>query len=160
MKNLIGGNDTSGCVRGVHNKESYWDHAPVPTQEKLFPDYFGDVYLFHNKFGAHIGLEPKVPKVEVVELRKTLIEEEYKEVQDAIQSQNLSEIAKELCDLIYVVCGTAVSYGIDLNSVWDLVHASNMAKEKGGNRSDGKILKPEGWRKPDITLEIKRQQGL
>jgi len=38
-----------------------------------------------------------------------------------------------------------------------LGHASNMAKEGGKTRADGKVLKPEGWRPPDIRFEIDRQ---
>jgi len=38
-----------------------------------------------------------------------------------------------------------------------LGHASNMAKEGGKTRADGKVPKPEGWRPPDIRAEIDRQ---
>lgn len=142
------------------DKEKYWEYPPSPPVEKKHPDMYNDVKAFHIKFGAHIEPVPKIPPVEVVELRKTLINEECEEVMDAMTSENLSEIAKELADLIYVVCGTAVSYGIDLNPVWKEVQRSNMEKVGGRNRSDGKVLKPEGWKKPDIAFEIKRQMGL
>ena len=58
-----------------------------------------------------------------------------------------------MADIIYIVCGTAASYGIPLNKVFDEVHRSNMAKLVDGKpirREDGKILKPEGWTAPDI----------
>lgn len=53
--------------------------------------------------------------------------------------------------------------GVDLSKIFDIVHESNMAKRdpKTGKfirrESDGKILKPEGWKAPDITAEIIRQ---
>jgi predicted HAD superfamily Cof-like phosphohydrolase len=159
MKNLIGKNNESGCVRGVNeDKEDYWDFPP--GAKSSYPDMYNDVLAFHHKFNAHIGAKPKVPPLEVVELRRTLIDEECEEVIDALASENLAEIAKELADLIVVTLGTAVAYGIDLNPVWDLVHKSNMAKTGGGNRNDGKILKPLNWEKPDIAKEINRQRGL
>lgn len=157
MTNLVGSEDGSGCVRGVKKNDDPWEGFVLPKQN--YPNMYGDVKNFHAKFNAHIGAKPGVPPLEVVELRKTLLEEEFDEVMDALRNENLAEIAKELCDLIVIVCGTAVSYGIDLNPVWDMVHTSNMAKTGGGNRLDGKVMKPDGWKKPDVAIEIKRQMG-
>src|SRR2546429_6004229 len=39
-------------------------------------------------------------------------------------------------DLLYVVYGTAVSYGIDMNPVFREVHRSNMSKVGGYKRGD------------------------
>lgn len=158
MKNLIGKDDKSGTPRGVHDdKEDYWK-TPLISKPP-YPDMFGDIYLFHSKAGAYIGMKPKVPQLEVVQLREKLIEEEYREVVDALHSENLASIAQELVDLIVVTLGTAVSYGIDLNQVWNLVQKANMAKVGGPKREDGKILKPEGWQRPDVATEIKKQRG-
>jgi len=121
------------------------------------PNMYEDVKDFHKKFGAHMEKTPTIPPPEVCKLRRTLIREEYKEVRHALEVKNLPEIAKELCDLIYVVCGTAVSYGIDLNPVWEEVQRTNMLKVGGANREDGKVLKPEGWQPPDIVNLLKRQ---
>src|SRR4029453_6442141 len=51
-------------------------------------------------------------------------------------------IAKEVADLLYVVYGTAVSYGIDMAPVFREVHRSNMSKVGGYKREDGKWVKP------------------
>lgn len=51
-------------------------------------------------------------------------------------------IAKELADLLYVVYGTAVSCGIDLEPIFREVHRSNMSKVGGHRRADGKWVKP------------------
>jgi predicted HAD superfamily Cof-like phosphohydrolase len=56
-----------------------------------------------------------------------------------------------MCDVIYVICGTAVEFGIDLAPFFAEVHRTNMAKEGGATRADGKILKPEGWQPPRIA---------
>lgn len=118
-----------------------------------------DVWDFHMKFGAYIEDKPTIPPPDICKLRRTLIREEYKELKQALETKNLPEIAKELCDLIYVVCGTAVSYGIDLQPIWEEVHRTNMMKVGGANREDGKVLKPEGWQPPDI-LNLLKQQGM
>lgn len=50
-----------------------------------------------------------------------------------------------MCDVLYVVFGTAVARGIDLEPYFDKVHKNNMAKLEGGIQKDamGKVLKPE-----------------
>lgn len=73
--------------------------------------------------------------------------------------------------------GAGITFGIDLDRVWHVVHASNMAKfepcsaegDHGvdcvckGHRlvavrdASGKVIKPDGWQKPDIKAEIERQ---
>lgn len=116
-----------------------------------------DVYDFHVATKSHIEEYPQIPTNEVVQLRKKLIEEEHIEIQEALENGSLNQIAKEMCDLIYVVLGTAVSFGIDLNPIWDAVQASNMEKTKGERREDGKILKPEGWKPPNIASLIAEQ---
>jgi predicted HAD superfamily Cof-like phosphohydrolase len=83
-----------------------------------------------------------------------LLSEEFNEYMEGEQKDDLENVAKELADIIYIVCGTAASYGIPLDVVFDEVHKSNMAKlgpdGKPKRREDGKILKPDGWTPPDI----------
>ena len=82
-----------------------------------------------------------------------LLKEEFDEYNQGEYNNDLENIAKELADIIYIVCGTAVSYGIPLDRVFEEVHRSNMAKLVDGKpvrRDDGKILKPEGWTPPNI----------
>lgn len=67
------------------------------------------------------------------------------------QPDHLARIAKELADVHVVVSGTSVEYGLDEDWVWPVVHASNMAKADGPVREDGKRLKPEGWKAPDVA---------
>lgn len=62
---------------------------------------------------------------------------------------NLVDLIDGLCDLTYVVMGTAVAAGVDLDPHFEEVHRANMNKLQGPKRADGKQLKPEGWKPPD-----------
>lgn len=112
------------------------------------------VRAFHEKFGCTVGTTPEMRDYR---LRRALIMEEGNETVEALWRNDLPGIAKELCDLLYVALGTAVACGIDLQPVWDRVHASNMAKEGGATREDGKILKPAGWVPPDVEGALVEQ---
>ena len=115
--------------------------------------YFTDVRDFHQAFGQRIGDKPEFPDVSERTLRMKLITEEFNELCDAEEANDLVEVADALADIIYIACGTAVSYGIPLDDVFAEVHRSNMAKLVDGKvirREDGKIQKPEGWTAPDV----------
>jgi predicted HAD superfamily Cof-like phosphohydrolase len=114
---------------------------------------FTDVRAFHQAFGQRIGDKPELPDIEERKLRIKLLDEEVFEYTDAEYADDLVEIADALADIIYIACGTAVSYGIPLDDVFAEVHRSNMAKLVDGKvirRADGKVQKPEGWQPPDI----------
>lgn len=123
-------------------------------------DMFQDVLDFHKKFGCAMGKRPKNVSPDVKKLRKTLMSEEFKELKDAMQRNDLVGIADAGADLIYVVLGTMVSYGIDVRPIWEEVHRTNMAKESGGKRADGKILKPQGWNPPNIKTILDAQENI
>ena len=115
--------------------------------------YFTDVRDFHQAFGQRIGDKPEFPNDDERKLRVKLLKEEVWEYMDGESFNDLVEVADALADIIYIACGTAVSYGIPLDDVFDEVHRSNMAKLVDGKvirREDGKIQKPEGWTAPDI----------
>lgn len=114
---------------------------------------FQDVKDFQTAVGQNIGVKPELPDPAERELRLRLLKEEYEEYIQGECKNDVENIAKELADIIYIVCGTAASYGIPLDKVFAEVHKSNMAKLVDGKpvrRADGKILKPDGWRPPDI----------
>ncbi|MGV2866403.1 pyrophosphohydrolase domain-containing protein [Achromobacter sp. AGC39] len=84
-----------------------------------------------------------------------LVEEEYKETVLARERGDIVETADGIIDTIKVLLEYGESIGIDTEAVWNEIHRSNMAKvdpETGAvvRRDDGKILKPEGWKKPDV----------
>lgn len=103
-------------------------------------DYYGMVMEFHKKYGHVIADKPKIPCYEIEELRRKLIAEEIEELAEAMDSQNLVDIADALGDVIVVVIGTAISYGIPLNEVFTEVHRSNMTKSDRKNEY-GKTVK-------------------
>jgi predicted HAD superfamily Cof-like phosphohydrolase len=114
---------------------------------------FTDVKDFHQAFGQRIGEKPELPSAEERCLRIKLLEEEFLEYMQGEGKDDIVEIADALADLIYIACGTAVSYGIPLDKVFAEVHRSNMAKLVDGKplyREDGKVMKPEGWTAPDV----------
>lgn len=106
---------------------------------------------FHRKFGVPVGDTPHIDPRRVG-LREGLIyEEAVKELWPAMRKGDLAATADAIVDAIYVLIGTAVEFGIDLEPLMDEVHAANMRKEGGGMRSDGKILKPKDWQPPRIA---------
>jgi predicted HAD superfamily Cof-like phosphohydrolase len=122
-----------------------------------------DVAAFHHRFNNPIGDRPGLQDAE---FRAALILEEAIETVEAMTGWRLSRIVWKLgrpeepdlvatidglCDLLYVVYGAGVTFGVDLAPFWDEVHETNMAKSGGPRREDGKILKPPGWRPPDIA---------
>lgn len=116
-------------------------------------NFYTDVKEFHQTFGQRVGKKPELPDKEERKLRMKLLAEEYTELVVAEYNDDLVEIADALADIIYIACGTAVSYGIPLDKLFAEVHRSNMAKLVDGKvirRSDGKVQKPEGWTPPDV----------
>jgi predicted HAD superfamily Cof-like phosphohydrolase len=121
---------------------------------------FRDVLEFHRKFGCVVGSRPGVPLIDTTTMRMALISEECDELETALSEDDIPGIADSVADLIYVLLGTAVSYGIDMREVWRAVHAANMAKVGGGLRGDGKVLKPPDWVAPDVAGILERQGSL
>jgi predicted HAD superfamily Cof-like phosphohydrolase len=120
----------------------------------LFHDLQQDVADFHYKTHTPVGVYPKIPSEKIKELRKELIGEEAKEVLEAIENDDLVKIADGLVDLVYVIVGTAIAYGIDLTPVWAVVHRANMEKVREGIKSEsGKVLKPDGWKSPESEIK-------
>ncbi|HVE92070.1 MAG TPA: hypothetical protein VNE62_07200 [Actinomycetota bacterium] len=100
-----------------------------------------------------------VPTVDVPEdvkqLRCALIEEEAAEFRAAVEADDLIGIADAIGDLLYVVYGAALTFGIPVRQVFAEVHRSNMTKlDADGNpiyRSDGKVMKGPAFSPPDLS---------
>jgi NTP pyrophosphatase (non-canonical NTP hydrolase) len=94
-------------------------------------------------------------KTNGIPLRRTLIAEEAAELLEAIDEGDVEHIAREMADVLYVVWGTALVYGIDLDAAFREVHRAAMDKMRAGlRRDDGKILKPAGFVPPDMALAV------
>lgn len=113
-----------------------------------------DVEDFHRALDIPIG---ETPAIRRTELRASLIEEEAAETCAAIRAGNLVEAIDGMCDVLCVIHGAAIEFGVDLDPFWAEVHRTNMAKVGGAVREDGKRLKPEGWTPPDIAGVLARQ---
>ena len=112
------------------------------------------VLEFHRTFDLNIGPYPEFPDDKECALRAKLIQEEFYELMVALADSTLSDVAKEAADLIYVVLAMAVSFGFDMESVFNEVHRSNMTKI-GGKIVDGKLIKPSTYQKADIKSVLK-----
>jgi len=119
-------------------------------------DWVADVEQFQKRFGFSTPAKPEWPAETTVQVRTALITEELLELCLALARRDLPETADALADLIYVLVGTALSFGIDLRPVWEEVHRSNMAKQGGEVQLNGKIAKPAGWQPPDIVGALAR----
>ncbi len=91
---------------------------------------------------------------EVREIRCALIEEEAAELRAALEASDIVEVADAIADLLYVVYGAAVTFGIPIDAVFAEVHRSNMTKLGPDGapiyRADGKVLKGPDFEPPDI----------
>jgi predicted HAD superfamily Cof-like phosphohydrolase len=118
-------------------------------------NFYLDVNDFHNAFKLKVGDEaaPAFSDDQSRALRIKLMREEVEEYLEGEDKNDLANVAKELADIVYIACGTAVEYGIPLDIVFDAVHKSNMEKLVDGEpvyRDDGKVMKPTDWQAPDI----------
>jgi len=102
------------------------------------------------------------PNQDNVNLYGTLITEEYKEFIEAINNNDEVETLDACMDMIWVILGFCHMKGYDIHGAWNEVVQTNMAKVdpatgKVRRREDGKILKPEGWKPPDMMKYVKKK---
>jgi len=116
------------------------------------------VKLFHESFGIE---NKKIPNSNLSEkvynLRFNLMKEENDEYLDACEKGDLVEIADALGDMMYILCGTILSHGLQskIEEIFEEIQRSNMSKlDENGKpiyREDGKILKSKKYFKPNIS---------
>ena len=120
------------------------------------------VRAFHLAFGLAARSTPTEVSPALAAHRGELLAEEAAEVAEVAVSGPLDRLAHELADVVYVAYGTALVHGIDLDAVIAEVHRSNMTKlgpdGRVARRDDGKVLKGEHYRAPDVS-EVLRGQG-
>jgi predicted HAD superfamily Cof-like phosphohydrolase len=94
------------------------------------PEALNSVAEFHRTFKHPIQQKPLIPAKERAELRVSLLAEELKELQQAIDDNDLVEVADALCDLQYVLSGAILEFGLaeKFKALFDEVHRSNMSK--------------------------------
>lgn len=93
-------------------------------------DSLNQVAEFHRIFKAPILETPQIPAADRCKLRVSLIAEELRELQEAIDNQDLVEVADALCDIQYVLSGAVLEFGLGDKFVdlFNEVQRSNMSK--------------------------------
>jgi predicted HAD superfamily Cof-like phosphohydrolase len=91
-----------------------------------------------------------------------LIGEETGELADAINAQDKVETLDALVDILVVTIGAIHSMGADAEGAWKEVMSTNFAKidsltGRVRKREDGKVLKPVGWRPPELSKYINQE---
>jgi predicted HAD superfamily Cof-like phosphohydrolase len=86
-----------------------------------------------------------------------LMKEENEEYLEAVQNNDLVEIADALGDMMYILCGTIIAHGLQdkMEAVFDAIQLSNMSKLNTDGtpiyREDGKVMKGPHYFKPDFS---------
>ncbi len=112
---------------------------------------------FHEAFGLGVRFSPKGDLGEQKNmLRFNLMKEENEEYLEAVQNDDVVEIADALGDMLYILCGTILEHGLQhkIEEVFDEIQRSNMSKlgEDGKPiyREDGKVMKGPNYFKPNF----------
>jgi len=85
---------------------------------------------FHRTFKHPVQTKPAIPSKQRCDLRISLLMEELKELEAAVNDNDLVEVADALCDIQYVVAGAILEFGLGdkFKQLFDEVHRSNMSK--------------------------------
>ena len=115
---------------------------------------FEDVRTFMETFGQMVRTNPKFPDEKTMQLRFDLIKEELGELEEAMKTKNLKEIADALTDILYVTYGAGYAYGVNLDKCFKEVQRANMSKlGKDGKpifNEKGKVMKGPNYIAPDL----------
>ena len=115
---------------------------------------FEDVKIFMKTFGQIIRNKPQFPDKKTMQLRYDLIKEELDELEQAMKTKNLKEIADALTDILYVTYGAGYAYGIDLDKCFKEVQRANMSKlgvdGKPIYNEKGKVMKGPNYSEPNL----------
>tara|TARA_B100000900_G_scaffold254373_2_gene216740 strand:+ start:136 stop:489 length:354 start_codon:yes stop_codon:yes gene_type:complete len=105
-----------------------------------------------ERFGSACDQEPSEANYKMY---LTLIDEEVGELAEAVAANDKVEQLDALVDILVVTMGAIRAGGFDGEGAWREVMATNFAKidkdtGKVRKREDGKVLKPEGWKAPEL----------
>lgn len=94
------------------------------------PKTLTSVAEFHKTFKHPILEQPTIPHKKRCDLRVSLIAEELKELQEAIDNNDIVEVADALCDIQYVLSGAILEFGLadKFKTLFEEVQRSNMSK--------------------------------
>jgi predicted HAD superfamily Cof-like phosphohydrolase len=111
---------------------------------------------FHEKM--ELAIDQPYSK-ELMDFRLRLLFEEIQELASAaldIETNThteerhvmMQDLLKEMCDVVYVIKGMAVSFGMDFDKAFKLVHKSNMSKLPLIKDANGKVQKGLNYEPP------------
>ena len=113
---------------------------------------FHEVYRIPYAFQPTTDVDPQL-----IALRHRLMAEENEEYLEAALAGNLVEVADALGDMLYILCGTMITHGMQdkIEDVFREVQRSNLSKLGADGqpiyREDGKVMKGPNYFKPDIA---------
>lgn len=120
-------------------------------------DQLDAVAAFHKAFGVGIAQTPTATSDKnILSLRHRLMAEENEEYLEAANNNDLVEVADALGDMLYILCGTILTHGMQhiIEDVFSEIQDSNMSKlgldGKPIYRDDGKVMKGPNYRRPDL----------
>lgn len=110
-----------------------------------------------ERFGSACDQEPNESNYKMY---LTLIDEEMDELLEAVAADDRVEQLDALIDILVVTMGAIRAAGWDGEAAWKEVMNTNFAKidpetGKVRKREDGKVLKPEGWKAPELAKFVK-----
>lgn len=106
----------------------------------IVPDKF-DNFLFTDK--------------EWLNFRTELLKEEFEEIIQSIEDNNINEFFDGLIDIVIISMGTAASMGFDWQQGFNEVMRANMSKVRGKAKDTKRknsldLIKPQGWIEPNL----------
>ena len=119
---------------------------------------FESVRKFMETFGQEIKEKAQFPNEKITSLRHDLIKEELDELKEAMNNNDIKEVADALTDILYVTYGAGHAFGINLDKCFEEVQNSNMSKLSSDGKpiynDNGKVMKGPNYFKPDLTKFI------
>lgn len=121
------------------------------------------VKRFQEAVSAPMPVVPTLLPKERFTLRHKLLQEEVDELQEGYENESMIQVADACGDILYILLGTVLEFGFAdrFIKIFDEIQSSNMSKvdpETGKviYREDGKVMKPEHYRKPNLELIMAR----
>ena len=123
------------------------------------------VEAFHKAFGLDVNYQPATDlPTSILDLRFSLMDEENREYLEAAKNNDMVEVADALGDMLYILCGTIITHGMQdiIDEVFEEIQRSNMSKlgadGKPIYREDGKVLKGPNYFTPNLKSILEKHQ--
>ncbi|MEO0881904.1 MAG: nucleoside triphosphate pyrophosphohydrolase family protein [Pseudomonadota bacterium] len=111
---------------------------------------------WHEHFDVLVETKPTLPSSRVA-MRLAILEEEVKELREAVEANDMTEVLDALCDIQFVLDGTFLEFGLHgvKKDAFQEVYQSNMSKLGDDGRplyrDDGKVVKGPNFIPPDLA---------